>query len=97
MYNRFAKFTAVADATLLWRGAAEALAEYAAVVRCALPLCLCIHARRTRALKHFCGCCVDFMFACCTCQGKLALRGRFTALQRSKVPFGARLALERLA
>jgi hypothetical protein len=32
-YNRFAKFTAVADATPLWRGAAEALAEYAAVVR----------------------------------------------------------------
>ncbi|KAK9840636.1 hypothetical protein WJX81_005957 [Elliptochloris bilobata] len=32
VYNRFSKFTAVADATPLWRGAAEALAEYAAVV-----------------------------------------------------------------
>lgn len=33
VYNRFAKFTAIADATPLWRAAAEELAEYAAVVR----------------------------------------------------------------
>ena len=75
MYNRFAKFTAVADATPLWRGAAEALADYAAVVRSALPYVPCVRAHNH---KSHCSCCLlsyDWSIsACCTCKGKLALQ-----------------------
>lgn len=73
VYNRFAKFTTIADATPLWRAAAEELAEYAAVVRKALT---CV-----QTFILFCGSAIFASVPAMTGEGALVIRVLRSALK----------------